>query len=1414
MFAAATLFFVLAIFVIFQKIFEMVLHFNDTSTARGESSKEPSASFDWTSDEEARAFDVKKRYSNEPKATRFPVVSDRRGRGIQLHREKIDDWRRSSSFKPRKPEDPLSHDFVPSTCLWTRTPHIPTNIDTPTTPTTPTTTNGDDPRLPNPFLNHVAHVEPESVPEDNTSRPSNERFMNSRKAHQWFHVVRRNILQYKRMDLSLHQGGLPYEFAYILTLGWIHLEECKAWADGRHTIGQGLVDLAEQKQKGDVWKLSEFDVTMAECELEEFVDSWMKLKRRPEELRGYNEAADDEDLKKYGLLGPAIASLASLEEIDMALADLADPELGQELAFVSERLRPIFELLTDAVKTTSESKLESEPESAETAATKQDHEEPKAETQRVDMHSELMKRLEEERKQIGKPAGTASSASETVQPDRQNIDCRRSTAHPVNSAGVLRQNVAKATNEGPTHGSPASHGDGSMQASRPTEANNAMDETHRDNKSNMTPEPRPKDAIANDVHPEVAEKQPSRTQQRAPVQASSQPEGPKNIDLTHPRVSSNRCEPIAPDPQRETNITPRMDSQTTSNPRPKDTAVQPQRTGTQQQSTKPGPSQPTEPAKKADFTHQQDSLNRNEAIAPEPQHETSEDDQDEIEVEAEIQEEDEDDEDEIEVEAEIGETLAKDEGDKIDVKAEIKKMPEEEEEDDEFDVEAEILKTIAEEEKDMKDAKTKVLEILASDGEDSDMEDCTPPNAPHTSSEDATHSESPLSTMGLDEKIEYVTRVEEDITMESCCEEVDMEPEVKESEVSMDAQGPEPPTPSAQFTPQPTIPVIKQEQTTEEAEMTDTPSMLVPASTSPKTLFPAPTSKIPGSSTRSDSIQMKDATPAVASTFMVPPSSASTPTVPAVVVKSSPRTSAILPTPQAQPGVAPQKQPDTAPAQSGITVTKPGLTRTSLNTLGSIPKKSTPEGMQPVTAEEPARPAAPQIIVSSPTPASAGPSVNEYARPPTPALKPEVKQSIFGPVFIKPKSPQTQPAPTAQPPAEVSQPQPESTLSMQSMRYVAPKETLPTPFMPSRAQSEALLAQKANGLVASSSSSTSMPPPNFIPSKPKPSTLMPPPDFIPSKSKPSTLMPPPDFIPSKPKPSSPMQTQNFGQTSAKAGSSSSMPPPNFIPSKSAPMGSTDKMQSMISTRPIAPSTTPRRAPLVKLPTRAPTTSITIGRSGMASFSPSSNLMKQVAANSWKQQQFRNGGKKRDESDSIKKNAQPEAGPSKTDPPKTSSAVEHQPRAGPSMSGSSALSSSPAASSSFPSSSSMLDKGKTSAVSSSSAESSAPDKGKGTVTTWQDEDGIWEHDNIQPMIVATNHISPKPIDDSRVDLPVSEKVPMIPSASTNLQRASTFSRAHGGKVLLGLDEPSYEEALRFWENRQNRYTSLASQISPS
>ncbi|KAL5513954.1 hypothetical protein ACEPAG_2715 [Sanghuangporus baumii] len=1338
MFTAVTLLFVLAIFAIFQKIFEMTLHFNDASTARGESSKEPSASFDWSSDEEAKAAVVKERSSKEPRATRFPVVSDRRSRGKQLRREEIDDWRRSSSFKPRKPEDPLSHDFVPSTCLWTKTPLTPTN-------TTPTTTNGDDSRLPNPFLNHVAHVEPDIVPEVNTSQLSKERFMNSRKAHQWFHVVRRNVLQYKRMDLSLHQGGLPYEFAYILTLGWIRLEECKAWADGRHTIGQGLVDLAEQKQKGDVWKLSEFDVTMAECELEEFVDSWMKLKRRPEELRGYNKAADDEDLKKYGLLGPAIASLASLEEIDMALADLADPELGQELAFVSDRLRPIFELLIDAVKTTSKSELESEadgspeePESTETAATKLDQEEPKAETQRVNMHSELMRRLEEERKEIGKPTGMASSASQTVQPDKQSVNCHRSAAQPVDSSSVLRQNVAKATDEGPTHGSPASHGDASMQASRPAEANNATGETHRDNKSNMTLEPRPKDAIANDVHPETAKKQPSSTQQRAPVQTpSQQPEDPKNIDLTHPRVSSNQCEPIASDPQRETNNIPGMYSQTTSHSRP----TEPQQTGTQQQSTKPGPSQPTEPAKKADFAHQQDSLNRNEAIAPEPRHEASGDNQDEIDVEAEIQEK-QDKEDEIEVEAEIGETPAEDERDKIDVEPEIKRTLKEEEEDDEIDVEAEILKAIAEEEKDMKDAKAKVLEILASDGEDSDMEDCTTPSAPHTSSEDAMHSEPLLSAMGLDEKIEYVTRVEEDIVMELCCEEVDMEPEVKEPGVSMDAQGPKP-SPSAQFAPQPAIPVIEQEKVTEEAEMTDMP----PATASPKTLFPAPTSKIPGSSPRSDSVEMRDATPALASTFVAPPSSASTMAVPAVVVKSPPHTSAILPMPRAQSDVATQKQSGTAPSQSGVTATKPSLTQTTLNSHGRIPKKTAPKGTQgttpaPVTAEEPApRPAATQIVVPSPTPASAGPSVNESARPPTPALKPEVRQSIFGPVFIKPKSPQTRPTPTAQPPAEVSQPQPESTLSMQSMHYVAPKETLPTPFMPSRAQSDALLAQKANGTKASSSSSTSMPPPNFIPSK--------------TKSQAGTLMPPPDFIPSKPKPSSSVQTQNFGQTSAKASSSSSMPPPSFIPSKSEAMGSMEKMQSTatVSARPIAPSTAPRRAP---------TTSISVGRSGLASFSPKSSLMQQVTANAKKQQQVRNGGKrqKRDESDSIQKNAQPEAGPSNTDLPKTSSAVAHQPKAGPSTSGSSAISSSP-------SSSSMLDKGKASAVSSSPAESSAPDKGKGKVTTWQDEDGIWEHDNIQSIIVASNHISPRPIDD-------------------------TCSRGHmTRRFLLGLDEPSYK-----------------------
>ena len=169
--------------------------------------------------------------------------------------------------------------------------------------------------------------------------------MNSRKAHQWFNTVYRNVKEYDRKDLFLQQGGLPHEFAFILVQSWITLDRCLEWKDGRHTIGQGLIDLAEQNQRHDEWVQTGFDIPMGELELNQYTKSWMDLSRSWEERLPYDWVTDREDRLRYGPFGPALAHFARPGGLEAIAKVLIDQKGGVDLTCFPEHLRAILRLL-------------------------------------------------------------------------------------------------------------------------------------------------------------------------------------------------------------------------------------------------------------------------------------------------------------------------------------------------------------------------------------------------------------------------------------------------------------------------------------------------------------------------------------------------------------------------------------------------------------------------------------------------------------------------------------------------------------------------------------------------------------------------------------------------------------------------------------------------------------------------------------------------------------------------------------------------------------------------------------------------------------------------------------------------------------------------------------------------------------
>ncbi|KAL5480522.1 hypothetical protein ACEPAI_1792 [Sanghuangporus weigelae] len=270
----------------------------------------------------------KKKSSRKRRTAKSQATEDVRG----LSKYEIDRWRSSTSrtTRRRRAPSPDDYDSRPTNRFSAR---LDDEIYAPPR------------RMAPPETTPQELVEP--IDDSNTTSPPElkQHLMNSRKAHQWFYTVYRNVIECERKDLFLRQGGLPHEFAYILAQGWIDLSECLKWKDGRHTIGQGIVDLAAQSRRGEEWVQSPFDMPMGEAELGAFTSSWMNIKRSPEERLPYAWSLDREDRAKYGPFGPAFAHFARPGRLERIVDGLINRKDDVDMSCFPGHIKSIFDLL-------------------------------------------------------------------------------------------------------------------------------------------------------------------------------------------------------------------------------------------------------------------------------------------------------------------------------------------------------------------------------------------------------------------------------------------------------------------------------------------------------------------------------------------------------------------------------------------------------------------------------------------------------------------------------------------------------------------------------------------------------------------------------------------------------------------------------------------------------------------------------------------------------------------------------------------------------------------------------------------------------------------------------------------------------------------------------------------------------------
>ncbi|KAH8111603.1 hypothetical protein DFH11DRAFT_589956 [Phellopilus nigrolimitatus] len=231
-------------------------------------------------------------------------------------------WRatRSTSTRQCKPAESRRSSLAPSPPRRRRS--RPAHTFSPGPSGAPAASNADSPELRQP--------QPQKP-------KSSRRSFNLTRAYSWFHTARSAVLHHGRADYELAAACLPHELIIMLANGWVALEECLVWQDGRTTLGEGLVYLATT---GIVSQWGEMKRPSAQTVKKEG-EGFMEI-LRISSTYAYNWDSDAEDRKQYGPFGSALASYADATTLEQILAQLANPGICNESIVMPDGLKAVL----------------------------------------------------------------------------------------------------------------------------------------------------------------------------------------------------------------------------------------------------------------------------------------------------------------------------------------------------------------------------------------------------------------------------------------------------------------------------------------------------------------------------------------------------------------------------------------------------------------------------------------------------------------------------------------------------------------------------------------------------------------------------------------------------------------------------------------------------------------------------------------------------------------------------------------------------------------------------------------------------------------------------------------------------------------------------------------------------------------
>ncbi|KAH8111612.1 hypothetical protein DFH11DRAFT_1546472 [Phellopilus nigrolimitatus] len=157
------------------------------------------------------------------------------------------------------------------------------------------------------------------------------------RAYKWFLTVRAMVLEKGCADYALDNACSEIELVFMVMRGWLPLGDCLTWTDGRHTLGEGLVQLAAMEPT--VLMMEDGVTRPSKQAVREFQQKWVVS--RDTSLR-YDWRRDEEERKQHGPFGPAVASYAVPAALEKILTLLSYPDSYTTTGCLPTTLQALF----------------------------------------------------------------------------------------------------------------------------------------------------------------------------------------------------------------------------------------------------------------------------------------------------------------------------------------------------------------------------------------------------------------------------------------------------------------------------------------------------------------------------------------------------------------------------------------------------------------------------------------------------------------------------------------------------------------------------------------------------------------------------------------------------------------------------------------------------------------------------------------------------------------------------------------------------------------------------------------------------------------------------------------------------------------------------------------------------------------